>query len=151
MKNIHEGGQMNEMDEELSKVINWFRAHGRARKLVRAGDIPPTVGLENISLYGDKSELKEALKKLALPSSRSYYLGTVTTGVFGMQGSASHRVVRQTGGTKWKIYVSSPDFDKSEGELYMDEIRSSEIISFIESLGYELTFKDWISMGWRPE
>ena len=62
MKNINKGDQMDEMDEELSKVINWFRAHGRARKLVRAGDIPPTVGLENISLYGDKSELKEALK-----------------------------------------------------------------------------------------
>ena len=152
MKNIHERDQMNEMnemDEELSKVINWFRAHGRARKLVHAGDIPPTVGLENISLYGDKSELKAALKKLALPSSRSYYLGTVTTGVFGMQGSASHRVVRQKGGTKWKLYVSGPDF--YEGELYIDEIRSSEITSYTESLGYELTIKDWISMGWRPE
>ena len=33
-------------EQAPSKVINWFRAHGRARKLVRVGNIPQVTCFE---------------------------------------------------------------------------------------------------------
>jgi len=65
-----------------------------------------------------------------------------------MQSSASHRIERNIHGTEWKIYVSGPDFPN--GEMFMGEIDSSLIMNEMRDLKYEISLREWISMGWRP-
>ena len=46
------------------------------------------------------------------------------------------------------MYVSGPDFPNGEG--YIGESVSDEILNEIADLGSEVPLRKWISMGWRP-
>lgn len=139
------------MDEEspLVGLLRWFAVNTAGGRLIEAGDIPALPGVEKIDFDGSMDELRATLRKVKFPSRRSFDLGSVTTGLGLMQSSASHRVVRQRGGTSWAMYVSGPDF--FEGEVYVDTISSTHILTEVSDLGYELALSDWISMGWRPD
>lgn len=136
------------MDLQFKRLVEWFGMNGGGGRLIEASALPSDIDIDTMEWDGSEAQLKRLLEKVRMPSQRSYYLGSVTTGVFGMQSSASHRIVRCRGGTNWKMYVSGPDFP--DGEEYMGEMRSNEILSEVEYLGYQVTLRQWISMGWRP-
>jgi len=136
------------MDLDFKRLVEWFGLHGAGGRLIEASTLPADIDIDRMEWDGSAAELKRLLSKVRMPSRRSYHLGSVTTGVFGMQSSARHRVVRGRGGTTWKMYVSGPDFP--DGEEYMDELRSNDILSEVEYLGYQVSLRQWISMGWRP-
>lgn len=136
------------MDLDFKRLVEWLSLHGAGGRLIEASTLPADINIDSMEWDGSAAELKRLLSKVRMPSRRSYYLGSVKTGVFGMQSSASHRVLRGRGGESWKIYVSGPDF--RNGEEYMDEISSNHILSEVENLGYEVSLREWISMGWRP-
>ena len=46
------------------------------------------------------------------------------------------------------MYVSGPDFPN--GEEFMGEVDSNSIMTEVEDLKYEVSLRNWISMGWRP-
>ena len=136
-------------DNPLVSLLRWFSVNTSGGQLIEAGDIPTLPGAEEIDFDGSMDDLRSALKNVKFPSKRSFDLGSVTTGLGLMQSSASHRTVRQKGGTSWAMYMSGPDFP--EGEVYMDTISSTLVLTEVSDLGYELTLSDWISMGWRPD
>jgi len=134
--------------DEFSRLLNWIGRHGGGNRLIDASELPTNIDIDGLDLDLHRSDLRQILSKLRMPSRRSYHLGSVTTGMAGIQSSASHRVVRGREGKRWKIYVSGPDFP--DGEECMDEISSNDLLSEIESLGYQITLRQWIAMGWRP-
>ena len=136
-------------DNPLVSLLRWFAVNPAGGRLIEAGDIPTLPGAEEIDFDGSMDDLRAALKNVKFPSRRSFDLGSVTTGLGLMQSSASHRIVRQKGGTSWAMYMSGPDLP--EGEVYMDTISSTLVLTEVSDLGYELTLSDWISMGWRPD
>ena len=136
------------MDLEFIKLVDWFKLYGGGGRLIDASSLPSDMDLDLTDWDGREVELARILKKIKMPRQRSYYLGSVTTGVFGMQSSANHRIVRGKRGVIWKMYVSGPDFP--EGELSMGVISSKKILGEVEDLGYHVYLRQWIAMGWRP-
>lgn len=136
------------MDLDFKRLVEWFGMNGGGGRLIEASTLPTDINIDRMEWDGSEAELRRILSRVRMPSQRSYDLGMVTTGVFGMQSSASHRIVRGRDGVIWKMYVSGPDFP--DGEEYMGELRSNEILSEVEYLGYQVSLRQWISMGWRP-
>ena len=137
---------MYRMDSELQTLADWIKRNRKTARRIQPSELPSDI--DTIDWDGRESELRTLLKNVLMPSRRSYWLGTVVTGVFGMQGSASHRVVRGRGGQTWTMYVSGPDFP--DGEEFIGNFISDQIIREVEELGYQVTRLQWISMGWRP-
>ena len=136
------------MEDEFEDLVRWFSLNTRAGEIISAEALPDDVDIDGIDWLENKSELRKLLDKVQMPPNYSYDLGTVTTGTFLMQSSASHRIERNADGTRWKMYVSGPDFPK--GEECMGEVDSDIIMTEVEDLKYEVSLRNWISMGWRP-
>ena len=81
------------MELEFIKLIDWFKLYGGGGRLIDASSLPSDMDLDLTDRDGREVELARILKKITMPRQRSYYLGSVTTGVFGMQSSANHRIV----------------------------------------------------------
>ena len=133
---------------ELDKFLNWLSDKTPKPRQIEEGDIPPDVYLEFDDIAERADDLQPLLDRLKVPRQRSYDLGMVTTGRFLMQSSASHRVVREAGGTSWRVYVSGADFP--DGEEFMGDYSSEEVAEFAEELGYEINVREWLAIGWRP-
>lgn len=136
------------MEDEFKDLVQWFSLHTKAGDIISADALPDDVDIDGIDWAENQSELRILLEKVQLPSECSYDLGMITTGTFLMQSSASHRIERNEDGTRWTMYVSGPDFPN--GEEFMGEVDSNSIMTEVEDLKYEVSLRNWISMGWRP-
>lgn len=132
--------------EKFSRLLHWVIQHSQKDRLIEASEL--LVDMEDIDLVEHSIALHRVLTRLRMPSKRSYHLGSVITGVAGMQSSASHRVIRGREGKRWKLYVDGPDFPN--GEELVGELSSNELLNEIEGLGYSISVRQWIAMGWRP-
>jgi hypothetical protein len=149
---------MSDMTRLLQQMNQWHQENAPKREVIHPDLVPKSSNLAGFDLKGfglhdletdeDYAALGAILKKLPFPRCRSFDLGTVKTGPALMQSSACYRVVRQKGGLSWKIYVDGVDCHN--GENFIGEYASNEIIYLVQEYGYELTLLEWISIGWRP-
>jgi hypothetical protein len=135
-------------NSELDEYLKWLSDKTPKPRQIEVGDIPPGVDLEFDDIAERPDDLEPLLERLKFPRKQSYDLGTVTTGRFLMQSSASHRVVREAEGTSWQVYVSGADFP--DGEEFIGDYTSEELAEFAEELGYEINVREWLAIGWRP-
>ena len=133
---------------ELDEYLKWLSDKTPKPRQIEVGDVPSGVHLEFDDMAERADDLQPLLDRLTFPRKRSYDLGMVTTGRFLMQSSASHRVVRKAGGTSWRVYVSGADFPN--GEEFIGDYTSEDVVQFAEELGYEMNVREWLAIGWRP-
>ena len=139
---------MTQSDDVLIQLVKWLAAKAPKSRQIEFSKVPSDIDIDNLELSEDPEQLHSVLRRLKLPRQRSFILGSVTTGTFLMQSSATHRVTRRKGGTSWDVYVSGADFPA--GEEHMGSYASEDVRSLAEELGYEYTLRDWLGMGWRP-
>lgn len=137
-----------ESSEVALSVEKWLSSTAGTLEKVNVEDIPFEIDVDALEQSQGSNLLTLFCNRLKFPSRRSFNLGSIMTGPALMQSSASYRAVRGKGGTSWKLFVDGADF--SWQEQLFGSYTSEEVREIIDQLGYELTLRDWLSMGWRP-